>query len=836
MKNRITKNAGARIWALLLVALLLVTMAMPTLAYADETTSESATELAEPETGTGIEVLDDEEEEASLATLTLAGAPETWLVLDERTMDPIVVDLDEEYANGALTLAGKDQDAAAFDLTGKDVTWALGTGSGTLVPAEDVSLDGSELTVRSTGRVYITATVDGVTSNALRLTYGVNSYTLTITVDGGEPIVVTAEDLNALSSASVRTYSAQSHGGATDSYYSGYGPTLEEIIKTYAGVSLDRVAKVSFIATDNYATNFNDPEGGLFNARYCYDTEESYTAVVPMIATLSSQTKTSNKDELDTHQTLRLLLGQSSWTNHQTGQLSYWVKGMSITLKEYPSLYLMGYRVWDSSFDANNGFAEITQTLDPTSLIGDNGTGGGVSTQNLALTFSGPVEITDADALLASLNITYKTANKDTTVSVDPDDPNTIIIQMRDKAGTTTAQAGSALKVTPVNFSRLIDGLVESGVENPQNAYLTYDIATTQPTGLALEKTAETVGTADTPASVTYKISGIPLIRSMNFLRFTHDDVAVGSAGYFTIHSHTFYTMYAATHVNSLVTAANIATFDAAGYVLTNNGDGSFTVTAKEAMEGETLAWEVWAYPYRSPADNKILIADLLETTDASDEVKAAAIAVIQNPDATAEEVAAAIDALKGSDSGDSGSGDSGDSGDSGTGDSGSGSDTGDSGGSGSGSGSGSGTGDSGSSGTGTGSGSTGSTGTGSGSTGTGSTGSSSAGSGTYYYGSGTYSSGNSTGSTTETTTAATGSAVESADTTIENADVPLSSSNVLTDNAGSDGSLADSAATDSSDSGGISKTLALGLVIGLAALAAILLLLLLWLRSRRTA
>jgi hypothetical protein len=310
-----------------------------------------------------------------------------------------------------------------------------------------------------------------------------------------------------------------------------------------------------------------------------------------------------------------------------------------------PALYLLGYRAWDTSYNASKNFAEITSTLSPTTLLGDNGVGGGVSTQNLALTFNQPVTITDADALIAQVNISFKTEEKDTTVSIDPADPNTVIFKMRDKAGVLTAQANSSLTASPVHPSRYLNALVATANAN-EKAYFTYNIATIQPTGLALEKTAGTLGTTGTPASVTYRISSLPLVRSMNFLRFAADGVPVGASGYFTIHSHTFYAMDAATHVASLVTAANIATFDAAGYILADNGDGSFTVTAKVAKAGESLDWAVWAYPYRSAADAKLDLAKAIKTSAASDAVKAEAYNLIKDPAATVEQIAGIIENL----------------------------------------------------------------------------------------------------------------------------------------------------------------------------------------------
>jgi uncharacterized repeat protein (TIGR02543 family) len=311
-----------------------------------------------------------------------------------------------------------------------------------------------------------------------------------------------------------------------------------------------------------------------------------------------------------------------------------------------PALYLTGYKAWDAFIQPDD--TEITSTPDPNDLLGDNDAGGGGETQYLALRFNKAIKIDDAEALADALSISFASANKNVTYSIDSGDAKTLIVQMRDKPGVTTAQAGSGLTVTAKDLSRVIPGLVSDDV-NEDAAYLTYNISTTQPTGISFQKIAKTTGNASTPDSVTYKMTGIPLVRSMNFRRFTDGDTVISDL---TIHSHTFYTMSAATHLATIGGAANVASFDEKGYYLiVNTAAGTVTITEKEPnATANNIELSLNTYPAKSAADRKYDLAKLLDTKSGLTSGETTALNnLLKNPQATATEIAAKIVALGGS-------------------------------------------------------------------------------------------------------------------------------------------------------------------------------------------
>ncbi|MDR0875049.1 MAG: InlB B-repeat-containing protein [Clostridiales Family XIII bacterium] len=310
-----------------------------------------------------------------------------------------------------------------------------------------------------------------------------------------------------------------------------------------------------------------------------------------------------------------------------------------------PALYLTGYKAWDAFIQPDD--TEITSTLDPSDLLGDNDAGGGGETQYLALRFNKAIKIDDAEALAGALSISFASANKNVTYSIDSGDAKTLIVQMRDKPGVTTAQAGSGLTVTAKALDRVIAGLVSDDVDE-YPAYLTYNISTTQPTGISFQKIAKTTGNATTPDSVTYKMTGIPLVRSMNFLRFTDGNTVISDL---TIHSHTFYTMPAATHLATIGSAGNISAFDAKGYVLSvNTAAGTLTIAEKEPnATADNIELSLNTYPAKAAADRKYELAKLFDAkTGLTTPEKTALDNLLKDPQATATEIAAKIVALGG--------------------------------------------------------------------------------------------------------------------------------------------------------------------------------------------
>jgi hypothetical protein len=110
-----------------------------------------------------------------------------------------------------------------------------------------------------------------------------------------------------------------------------------------------------------------------------------------------------------------------------------------------------------------------------------------------------------------------------------------------------------------------------------------------------------------------------------------------------------FYQMTAIDYFTTLTAAANVTKFQEAGYTLeiVEGDDETYVkLTALTAVEGEELSWIVYAYPYRSAADQKFELAQLLEATTGDQTLINEARAILYNTDATAAEVAAAIASL----------------------------------------------------------------------------------------------------------------------------------------------------------------------------------------------
>ena len=313
-----------------------------------------------------------------------------------------------------------------------------------------------------------------------------------------------------------------------------------------------------------------------------------------------------------------------------------------------PELFLVGYRLWDANWDYVQG-KEITGTLNPTVMIDPNNSsfsGAGNFVWYAALTFDRPVAITSAEDVLAQLNLNgvLVSANKITTVYIDPLDPCTVIIRAQDKPTTTSAQAFSRTTISPKAASRFVDAIYAA--DDPgAHAYMTFDINSISSTGLKFEKVAETIGTESTPASVTYKLSSISLIRCANQMKFMVNGVQVGSN--FAVHSHSPWTIGPENYITTLTGTGNQTTFDNLGYAIaattTESGEPAFTITAKTAVAGEVLGWQMDQFPTCSIDDRRIEIVDALKTSVATNEEKAAAVELLRQPVISAEDIDATL-------------------------------------------------------------------------------------------------------------------------------------------------------------------------------------------------
>ncbi|MDR1866082.1 MAG: DUF6383 domain-containing protein [Bacteroidales bacterium] len=304
----------------------------------------------------------------------------------------------------------------------------------------------------------------------------------------------------------------------------------------------------------------------------------------------------------------------------------------------------VGYKLWDS----NSG---IVATTVPSELSLD------AQVMHVQIKFDGAISINAThEELLSQFTIlitsyaTPEDAGRNVVFGVNGQDPTILDITLA--SFQQTAQTNCTIAIKATDESGLIPGIKDS----EGNAVRLVPISSIQPTGLALEKVSSVTGAASTQASVTYRMSSIPLVRGMNFLQAQSNksDNANGflAREYFTIHSHSFNTMTALTHFTTLTAAANIDLLQTVGYTLElmdvpgDENNPNIKLTANTPSDGEELSWIVYHYPYRAAADRKFELAQLIETVHVEQHIITAATAVLYNDQATAAEVAAAIQSL----------------------------------------------------------------------------------------------------------------------------------------------------------------------------------------------
>lgn len=312
----------------------------------------------------------------------------------------------------------------------------------------------------------------------------------------------------------------------------------------------------------------------------------------------------------------------------------------------------LGYYLWDSNGD-------ITSTLDTLYLEE------GSQIAHIQIKFDSQIQIVDQENLRSQFAITYagsipENANRTVSFAVDPVHPSILEITIPSKDKAATAQASSTLSIKASNPAGWIPAITDAD----GNAVNLIAIQSIQPTGMTLEEVSSTVGTSSVPASITYRLSAIPLVRSMNFLQ-ARSNIKVSEVdpinlegyigkSYYTVHSHSFFSMLAKNYVTSLLSTANITTFDGAGYTLESvaieedEANPQVKLTAKTATEGEVLSWVVYHYPYRNAADRKFELSQIIDTiSTANTSLIDAANIVLYDIKATEKGVANAIASLK---------------------------------------------------------------------------------------------------------------------------------------------------------------------------------------------
>jgi hypothetical protein len=292
----------------------------------------------------------------------------------------------------------------------------------------------------------------------------------------------------------------------------------------------------------------------------------------------------------------------------------------------------VGYKLWDS----NNGY---TATLTPSDL-------GAAMVQHVQIKFDDAITIVADSATLVE-QFQFSLSGRAVDMSVNALDGTILDITMT----SGSPQASSVMQIKAVSADSIIAGIHDS----QGNAVKLIPINSIQPTGLALEKVDSVIGTAETPASVTYRMSSIPLVRSMNFLQ-AQSTVSENPDGYlareyFTIHSHSYNTMTALTHFTTLTATTNVDTLQKVGYTFElidgDDADNPYIkLTALAPVAGEELSWIVYHYPYRSAADGKFDLAVALDNSLAEQSVIDAAKAILYDLNATPADIAEAITAL----------------------------------------------------------------------------------------------------------------------------------------------------------------------------------------------
>ncbi len=202
----------------------------------------------------------------------------------------------------------------------------------------------------------------------------------------------------------------------------------------------------------------------------------------------------------------------------------------------------------------------------------------------VTFSFDDEVVISDADALLSSMNL--KTTLREAGYTATAEGNNLIV-------DITASYALFAGKIAS-------DGGDLAGITVGGSPVKLSSFATLADTGLAFEPVSMTVGTDTEPASTTFEVTHCADVRSMNHIVWLTNGGSgtlgksilanTGEATQSTVaHHHKWYEFTPATSAYYIVDGGSSA-LDEAGYTLTDNQDGTFTITAKENKAGEILS------------------------------------------------------------------------------------------------------------------------------------------------------------------------------------------------------------------------------------------------------
>ncbi len=227
-----------------------------------------------------------------------------------------------------------------------------------------------------------------------------------------------------------------------------------------------------------------------------------------------------------------------------------------------------------------------------------DGTNSGMHVK-LTIAFSDEVSISDEQALIASLNL--KTTLREVTYAASAEGNNLVV----DMAFSYAMFAGRI-----ASDGGELAGITVGGKPAKLEAFKTL-----ADTGLAFQPVNVVAGTDTTPASTTFEVTHVADVRSMNHIVWLTSKAAgasvsaaadsatsatagtgrailanTGEATQSTVaHHHKWYEFTPATSAQFIVDGGS-SELDAAGYSLTDNGDGTFTLTAQTAVAGEVLS------------------------------------------------------------------------------------------------------------------------------------------------------------------------------------------------------------------------------------------------------
>jgi uncharacterized protein YjdB len=156
------------------------------------------------------------------------------------------------------------------------------------------------------------------------------STALSIKVDNGNPITVTAKQINALNPNNEIRYFSHYKDGQMN-YFTGLGAPLAAILSQYASLNSANIASMTVRAADGYYVTFADPQNELFNERYFYPAVGERVQVDTIISTKAAENFAGDISQLDNTYTMRLMMGQTSSEERTISRMVKWVSEIDIT-------------------------------------------------------------------------------------------------------------------------------------------------------------------------------------------------------------------------------------------------------------------------------------------------------------------------------------------------------------------------------------------------------------------------------------------------------------------------------------------------------------------------